>query len=79
MFFRETRAEFYLVDLAVMGGWRSFGALYTAYPPSGIGRRHLQFMAPRFLFVEDGKRQTKLKSALRIAIGRRSPRKYIVL
>ncbi len=50
----ETRAEFYLVDLAIMGAGGVSGALYTAYPMADLAR-NIVSTAPRFLFVEDAK------------------------
>jgi long-chain acyl-CoA synthetase len=48
----ETRAEFYLVDLGVMGAGGVAAALYTAYPIQDQVR-NIVAVAPRFLFVED--------------------------
>src|ERR1035441_2481568 len=48
----ETRAEFYLVDLGVMGAGGVAAALYTAYPVPDLAR-DIGKSAPRFLFVED--------------------------
>ena len=50
----ETRAEFYLVDLAVMGAGGVSAALYTAYPIPDLAR-DIGKAQPRFLFVEDAK------------------------
>ena len=50
----ETRAEFYLVDLGIMGAGGVSAALYTAYPmaDSAVSIRKSQ---PNFLFLEDEK------------------------
>jgi long-chain acyl-CoA synthetase len=58
----ETRAEFYLVDLGIMGAGGVSAALYTAYSVSELAR-NLQSVAPRFLFVEDVKTEEALKAA----------------
>jgi long-chain acyl-CoA synthetase len=59
----ETRAEFYLADLGIMGAGGVSGALYTAYPMSDLGRNVIS-TAPRFLFVEDPKTLNSLASAI---------------
>jgi long-chain acyl-CoA synthetase len=59
----ETRAEFYLVDLAIMGAGGVSGALYTVYPPPDLAR-NVTSVAPRFLFVEDAATWRELASAL---------------
>jgi long-chain acyl-CoA synthetase len=59
----ETRAEFYLVDLAVMGAGGVSAALYTAYPKSDLAK-NIRSVAPRFLFVEDAKTKAELKAAV---------------
>ena len=50
----ETRAEFFLVDLGIMGAGGVSGALYTAYPIAdlavSVDKAH-----PNFLFLEDEK------------------------
>ena len=50
----ETRAEFYLVDLGIMGAGGAAAALYTAYPMAEL-LHNIQAIQPRFLFVEDAK------------------------
>ncbi|MBV8069684.1 MAG: AMP-binding protein, partial [Acidobacteriaceae bacterium] len=50
----ETRAEFYLVDLGIMGAAGVSAALYTAYPMPDLAK-NINDAAPRFLFVEDPK------------------------
>ncbi len=59
----ETRAEFYLVDLGIMGAGGVAAALYTAYPMPDLAR-NITGAAPRFLFVEDTKSLDALSSAL---------------
>ncbi len=59
----ETRAEFYLVDLGIMGAGGVAAALYTAYPMPDLAR-NISGAAPRFLFVEDTKSLDALSSAL---------------
>jgi long-chain acyl-CoA synthetase len=72
----ETRAEFYLVDLGIMGAGGVSAALYTAYPVAELAK-NVQSVAPRFLFVEDAKTAEELKSASE-AIGADQP-EWIVL
>jgi long-chain acyl-CoA synthetase len=50
----ETRAEFYLVDVGIMGAGGVAAALYTAYPMPDMVR-NLVSVQPSFLFVEDAK------------------------
>jgi len=50
----ETRAEFYLVDLGIIGAGAVSGALYTAYPMPDLAR-DVKRAQSRFLFVEDPK------------------------
>ncbi len=59
----ETRAEFYLVDLGIMGAGAVSAALYTAYPVAELAR-NIQAVGPRFLFVEDTEILSNLESAL---------------
>jgi long-chain acyl-CoA synthetase len=59
----ETRAEFYLVDLGIMGAGAVAAALYTAYPVPELAR-NVQAAGPRFLFVEDIQTLSNLESAL---------------
>ena len=59
----ETRAEFYLVDLGIMGAGAIAAALYTAYPVPELARNILA-AEPRFLFVEDSQTLVKLQAAL---------------
>jgi long-chain acyl-CoA synthetase len=62
----ETRAEFYLVDLGVMGAGGVAAALYTAYPiPDQV--RNIVSAGPRFLFVEDPKTLAALTLAAKNA------------
>ena len=73
----ETRAEFYLVDLGIMGAGGVAAALYTAYPPAELARNLVQAQ-PRFLFVEDTKTLASLKSAV-AAQGGAMPQHVIVM
>src|SRR5689334_8011344 len=50
----ETRAEFYLVDLGIMGAGGVAAALYTAYPMPDLAK-NIESAEPRFLFVENAK------------------------
>ena len=50
----ETRAEFYLVDLGIMGAGGVSAALYTAYPMPELAA-NIEASGRRFLFVEDRK------------------------
>ncbi|HEX4166354.1 MAG TPA: long-chain fatty acid--CoA ligase [Bryobacteraceae bacterium] len=58
----ETRAEFYLVDVGIMGAGAVSAALYTAYPMADLAQ-NIRDAAPRVLFVEDVKTREALKSA----------------
>lgn len=58
----ETRAEFYLVDLGIMGSGAVSAALYTAYPVPELVR-NIQNAEPRVLFVEDPETLAGLESA----------------
>ncbi len=58
----ETRAEFYLVDIGIMGAGGVSAALYTAYPMPDLAK-NIKDVAPRFLFIEDVKTREALKSA----------------
>lgn len=59
----ETRAEFYLVDLGIMGAGAVSGALYTAYPMPDLAR-DIKRAEPRFLFTEDRKTLASLSRAI---------------
>jgi len=59
----ETRAEFYLADLGIMGAGGVSGALYTAYPIPDLARNVIS-TAPRFLFVEDPQTLNSLAAAI---------------
>src|SRR6185437_1196403 len=48
----QTRAEFYLADLGVMGAGGVSAALYTAYPVPEQAQM-IRTLGPRFLFVEE--------------------------
>ena len=61
----ETRAEFYLADLGIMGAGGVSAALYTAYPMPELAK-NVASAEPRFLFVED---QKSLKAAGRSIAG----------
>jgi long-chain acyl-CoA synthetase len=58
----ETRAEFYIVDLAIMAAGGVAGALYTAYPMADLVRS-IKSSNPRFLFLEDAKTLANLSKA----------------
>ncbi len=60
----ETRAEFYLVDLGIMGAGAVSAALYTAYPLADLARDVCRSSA-RFLLVESPKALAELEAALR--------------
>lgn len=64
----ETRAEFYLVDLGIIGAGGVSAALYTAYPMPDLARDVTRTGA-RFLFVEDPNSLGLLTSALEAAGG----------
>jgi long-chain acyl-CoA synthetase len=59
----ETRAEFYLVDLGIMGAGAVSGALYTAYPIPELAR-DVKRAEARFLFIEDPKTLEKLSGEM---------------
>ncbi len=59
----ETRAEFYLTDLGIMGTGGVAAALYTAYPMADLAR-NVHEAEPRFLFVEDAKTLAALRTAV---------------
>ena len=59
----ETRAEFYLVDLGIMGAGGVSAALYTAYPMADLAG-NIHSVQPRFLFVEDEKTLRALARAV---------------
>lgn len=59
----ETRVEFYLVDLGIMGAGGVAAALYTAYPMPDLAR-NVRDAEPGFLFVEDPKTLTALSNAM---------------
>src|SRR5689334_20215498 len=73
----ETRAEFYLVDLGIMGAGGVAAALYTAYPMPDLAR-NIQTVEPRFLFVEDTKTLEQLLRALETE-GIEAPEHVIVM
>jgi long-chain acyl-CoA synthetase len=60
----ETRAEFYLADLGIMGAGGVAGALYTAYPMANLAK-NLRDAAPKFLFLENPKTLADLARAVR--------------
>jgi long-chain acyl-CoA synthetase len=60
----ETRAEFYLADLGIMGAGGVAGALYTAYPVADLAK-NIRDAAPKFLFLEDPKTFAALERAIR--------------
>ncbi len=59
----ETRAEFYFVDLGIMGAGGVSGALYTAYPMPDLAA-NVEASGARFLFVEDEKTLGMLTKAI---------------
>lgn len=61
----ETRAEFYLVDLGIMGAGAVAGALYTAYPMPDLAR-DVKRAQTRFLFIEDPKTLAELSRAVEV-------------
>lgn len=70
----ETRAEFYLADLGIMGAGGVSAALYTSYPIEEQ-RKTLAAIAPEFLFVEN----PKTLRALANSPGSDFPRHVILL
>jgi long-chain acyl-CoA synthetase len=70
----ETRAEFYLADVGVMGAGGVSAALYTSYPIAEQVKT-LAAIAPEFLFVEN----PKTLRALSDSIGGHLPRHVILL
>ena len=56
----ETRAEFYLVDIGIMGAGGVSAALYTAYPMADLAK-NVTGVNPNFLFVEDAKTLSALR------------------
>src|SRR5579884_2605703 len=73
----ETRAEFYLVDLGIMGAGGVAAALYTAYPMPDLAK-NIHSAEPRFLFVENAKTHEALQAAV-AASGARWPEHVIVM
>jgi len=73
----ETRAEFYLVDIGIMGAGAVSGALYTSLPMADLAK-NLENAAPRFLFVEDQKMYSELKKAVE-ARGRNLPSHVVLM
>ncbi len=72
----ETRAEFYLVDLGIMGAGAVAAALYTAYPVAELASGICD-VEPRFLFIEDAKTLAELQGAMEEQ-GERLP-EYVIL
>jgi long-chain acyl-CoA synthetase len=70
----ETRAEFYLADLGIMGAGGVSAALYTSYPMAEQVKS-IQALEPQFLFIEN----PKTLSALATAYGGRLPKHVILL
>ena len=70
----ETRAEFYLVDLAIMGVGGISAALYTSYP-THEQVQSIKTIEPQFLFVES----PKTLNALLAAYDTRLPKHTILL
>lgn len=63
----ETRAEFYLADLGVMGAGGVAAALYTSYPMPELAK-NVRNAQPRFLMVENAKSLAALSEALQGAL-----------
>jgi long-chain acyl-CoA synthetase len=59
----ETRAEFYTVDLGIIGAGGVAAALYTASPMADLART-LQSSEPKFLFIENPKSLADLATAV---------------
>ncbi len=59
----ETRAEFYLADLGVMGAGGVAAALYTSYPMPELAK-NVRNSQPQFLIVENSKSLNALSEAL---------------
>lgn len=57
----ETRAEFYLIDIGIMGAGGVSAALYTAYPITELAK-NIRFIEPRFLFIENAATRDELKA-----------------
>jgi long-chain acyl-CoA synthetase len=70
----ETRAEFYLADLGIMGAGGVSAALYTSYPMPDQAK-NIQAIEPQFLFVEN----PKTFEALSAAYQGRLPKHVILL
>jgi long-chain acyl-CoA synthetase len=59
----ETRAEFYLVDLGIMGSGGVAAALYTSNPMLELAK-NVRAVQPNFFFVEDAKSLAAIAAAL---------------
>jgi long-chain acyl-CoA synthetase len=59
----ETRAEFYLADLGIMGVGAVSAALYTSLPMADLAK-NIENTDSRFLFVEDPKTYSQIKAAI---------------
>jgi long-chain acyl-CoA synthetase len=73
----ETRAEFYLVDLGIMGAGGVAAALYTAYPMADLAG-NVHSVQPRFLFLEDEKTFRALTRAVE-ARGEQMPPRIVLM
>jgi long-chain acyl-CoA synthetase len=73
----ETRAEFYWVDLGIMGVGGVAAALYTAYPMADLAQ-NIQQVKPRILFGENAKTLEALRSAVQ-ARGEQLPEQIILM
>lgn len=73
----ETRAEFYLVDLGVMGAGGVSAALYTAYPYPDLARNVIS-IAPRHLMVENASSWAQLRTAI-LAQGGEIPEHVVLI
>jgi len=63
----ETRAEFYLVDLGIMGAGGVAAALYTSNPMPELAK-NVRGAQPSFFFVEDAKSFAAIAAALEGAL-----------
>lgn len=63
----ETRAEFYLADLAVMSAGAIAAAVYTSLPPAEQAKA-LVGCGPRFVFAENQKSMRALSAAANLAV-----------
>ena len=74
----ETRAEFYLVDIGIMGAGGVSAALYTAYPMPDLAK-NIKGATPRFIFLENLKTRDALKAAVESSEGAVWPEHEILI